>query len=339
MKIKKEIQESVIYDYTKTNIKVKDIAEKHKLCRHSIRNIIVENNLKLREGETNIEIVNQIIYDYKNNITNKEISKKYNLNRGVVQSILKRNNIKLKTLSESSRKHNLLDENYFNNIDTNEKAYILGLLYSDGYINKNGFGISLHEKDKEILEKISNIIYGKVVLGYRKERETTYSNKKNYISNPQYRLEVASNTMKNDLISHGCVKNKTFKIRLPKLNNINLYRAFIRGYFDGDGSLCIPKNRKQNITFTITSNVDFCEDIKNYVNENFNVHMKSIVRYENVGLNRLTGAKQVIRFMNWLYEDADIFLKRKFDIFNHYLPVEEQRRKKLLKINKLSLNI
>ena len=332
MKIKKEIQESVIYDYTKTNIKVKDIAEKHKLCRHSIRNIIVENNLELREGETNIDIVNQILDDYKNDITNKEISKKYNLNRVTIQKILKRNNIKLKTLSESSRRHNLLNENYFKIIDTNEKAYILGLLYSDGYVNKNGFGISLHEKDKEILEKISNIIYGKIVLGYRKEKQITYLNK-TYNSNPQYRLEVTSNIMKNDLINHGCIKNKTFKIRLPKLSSVDLYKAFIRGYFDGDGSLCIPKNRKRNIAFTITSNVDFCKDIKNYVNENFNVNMISGVRYGKVGFNRLTGAKQVVRFMTWLYEDADIFLKRKFDIFNNYLPIKEQRKMKLLKIN------
>ena len=331
MKIKKEIQESVIYDYTSSDLKVKDIAKKHNLCRHSIRNIIVENKLKLREKETNIDIVNQIINDYKNNLTNKQISEKYNINRGVIQKILKRNNITLKTLTETSRKHKLLNENYFKNIDTNEKAYILGLLYSDGYINKNGFGISLHEKDKEILEKISNIIYGKIVLGYRKERETTYKNGKKYISNPQYRLEIVSNIMKNDLIAHGCIKNKTFEIKLPKLDNINLYKSFIRGYFDGDGCLCIPKN-KNNITFTITSNIYFCEDLKNYINVNFNVNMKSIIRYENIGLIRLTGTKQVVRFMNWLYEDADIFLKRKFDIFNNYLPIKEQRRKKLNKI-------
>ena len=319
MKIKKEIQDSVIFDYISTNIKVKDIAEKHRLCRHSIRNIIVENNLKIRDRKINIDIVNNIIYDYKNNLTNKEISEKYNLNRGVVQDILKRNNVKLKTLSESSRKHNFLDENYFKNIDTKEKSYILGLLYSDGYINKNGFGISLQEKDKEILEKISNIIYGEIVLGYRKEKIITHSKDKIYTSKPQYRLEIVSNIMKNDLISHGCLKNKTFKIRLPKLNSINLYTAFIRGYFDGDGCLSIPKNKKRNIAFTLTSNINFCEDIKNFINENFDVHMKSGIRYGEVGFNRLTGSKQVTRFMNWLYEDADIFLKRKFVIFDTYL--------------------
>jgi len=317
MKIKNEIQENVIFDYLNTNLKVKDISEKYKLCRQSIRNIIIENDVKLKERKTNIDIVNNIIFDYENNSTNKNISKKYNLNRGTIQQILKRNNIKLKEIGETSRKHNLLNENYFKIIDTNEKAYILGLLYSDGYINKNGFGITLHEKDKEILEKISYIIYGKIVLGYRNGKEIIHFNKKKYFSKPQYRLEIVSNIMKEDLIKNGCVKNKTFKIRLPKLINIDLYKSFIRGYFDGDGCLCVPKKRC-NITFTITSNINFCNDIKNYIIENVNVNMKSGIRYKEVGYNRLTGSRQVVKLMNWLYEDADIYLKRKFDIFNNY---------------------
>ena len=330
MKIEKSIQEDVINAYYNTDLKVKEVAKKYNLCRQSIRHIILENNLKLKERYTDKKIIDNIIIDYKNNLTNKEISQKYNLHRSVVQEILKRNNIKLKTRSETSRKHKLLDENYFKNIDTIEKAYILGLLFADGYIDKNGFGITLCYKDKDILDKISNIIYGKIILGYRKERKNS---KKAYISNPQYRLQIISNVMKNDLISHGCVENKTFKIRLPELKNINLYKSFIRGYFDGDGCLCIPKN-KCNITFSLTSNVNFCDDIKNYVNENLDVHMKSGIRYNNIGYNRLTGSKQVIKFMNWLYEDADIFLKRKFDIFNNYLSIKEQRKRKLLKIKR-----
>lgn len=318
MKVKKEIEEDIISDYFKTELKVKDIAEKYNLCRHSIRNIILRNNLVLREKVTT-EITNNIILDYKNGITNKKISQKYNLNRGTIQQTLKRNNVKLKNQNETSRKHKLLNENYFSNIDSKEKAYVLGLLFADGYINKNGFGIALKEEDKEILEKISYIIYGKVVLGYRKEKAIKYLNNRIYNSKPQYRLEIVSNIMKDDLIKNGCVGNKTYKIRLPELENKDLYKSFIRGYFDGDGCLCVPKSNKGNITFSLTSNVNFCNDIKDYVNENLNVNMKSGIRYDNIGYNRLTGALQVIRFMNWLYDDSEIFLKRKFEIFNNYL--------------------
>jgi len=183
-------------------------------------------------------------------------------------------------------------------------------LFADGYINKNGFGITLMEDDKELLEKISKIIYGKIVLNFRKGRIDSRNIK--YKSKPQYRFEVTSLKMKNDLIKHGCVKAKTFKIRLPQLDK-KLYSHFIRGYFDGDGSICIPTKKTNNVIFTITSNIKFCDDIAKYVNNNnnLNVNMKSIIRYGDIGMNRLTGRKQIIRFLNWLYDNATIFMNRK----------------------------
>lgn len=316
MKIEKTIQNKVIFDYLNTNLKVIEIAQKYKLCRQSIRHIILENNLELKEYSTSPEIIVGIIEDYKNNLTNKEISQKYSLNRSVVQNILKRNCIILKPIKETSRKHQLVNENYFNSIDNEEKGYVLGLLYSDGYINHNGFGISLVETDKEILEKLSEIIYGKIVLHLKKSRPDSRNNK--YMSKPQYRLEVVSNVMKNDLIKHGCVLAKTFKIRFPKLINIDVYRGFIRGYFDGDGCICVPTKRPQNVTITITSNTKFCDGLAEYVRNAVGVNMKSCIRYNDVGITRLTGKKQVEIFMNWLYKDSNIQMKRKFEKYKKY---------------------
>ena len=316
MKIKKEIQLAVINDYLNTNLKVYEIANKYDLSRQSIRHIILENNLKLKDRKISLTTINGIISDYLNNLTNKEISKKYNLNRCVVQQILKKNNIKLKPSSETSRKHKLINEKYFDVIDTEEKAYVLGLLYADGYINKNGFEISLVEIDKEILEKLSTIFYDKIILGYRKEKK--YISGSKYLSKPQYRLTITSTKMKNDLIKHGCVQAKTFKIRLPKLED-NLYKHFIRGYFDGDGCVCIPKKRPQNITVTITSNTKFCDEIAEYITNIVKINMKSCIRYNDVGVVRLTGRKQVVKFMNWLYDVSNIHLKRKYEKYQNFL--------------------
>lgn len=257
--------------------------------------------------ETENEIQKNIILDYLNGNTNKVITNKYGLHRTTVQRILLRNNIKLKKQQETARKHQIINENYFNDINTEEKAYILGLLYADGYINTNGFGITLMEIDKELLEKISTIIYGKIVLGYRKTRNN---------AKPQYRFEVVSEIMKNDLIKHGCVKAKTFKIRLPQLNNDVIYQHFIRGYFDGDGCLCIPTNKPSNITFTITSNINFCNELADYIRNIVDVNMKSCVRYKDVGIIRLSGSKQVKKFMDWLYANSTIHMKRKFKKYN-----------------------
>ena len=252
-------------------------------------------------------IQKNIVLDYLNGNTNKIISNKYDLHRTTIQRILLRNNIALKKQKETARKHQIINENFFENINTEEKAYILGLLYADGYINNNGFGITLMETDKELLEKISNIIYGKIVLGYRKIKNN---------AKPQYRFEVVSQKMKNNLIEHGCVKAKTFKIRFPYLKNNMIYQHFIRGYFDGDGCLCVPTNKPKNITFTITSNIIFCDGLAEYVKNVVGVNMKSCVRYKDVGITRLTGGQQVRKFMNWLYADATIYMNRKFEKYN-----------------------
>lgn len=319
MKIDKKIQELVIFDYLNTNLKTFEIANKYSLCRQSIRHIILENNLKLRDNKTNIKIINEIISDYSNGITNKIIANKFNLNRCVVQNILLKNNVKLRLSNETSRKHKLINENYFNIIDTEEKAYILGLLYADGNINNNGFEIALMEDDTEILEKISMVFYNKIILGHRDGKK--YSENSNYFSKPQSRLMVASHIIKNDLIKHGCMERKTFKIRFPELINENVYCGFIRGYFDGDGCICIPTKHPQNVVVTITSNTSFCDGLAEYVRNTVGVNMKSCLRYKDVSMTRLTGSNQVIKFMNWLYTDSTIHLARKYNKYQNFLTI------------------
>ena len=52
------------------------------------------------------------------------------------------------------------DEDYFENINTPDKAYYLGLMMSDGYIQSNIYnkevGIALKTEDKYILDKLNN---------------------------------------------------------------------------------------------------------------------------------------------------------------------------------------
>lgn len=51
-----------------------------------------------------------------------------------------------------------INESYFEKVDSEDTAYFLGLMYSDGYIVNNYFGISLLKKDKEILENQCNVL-------------------------------------------------------------------------------------------------------------------------------------------------------------------------------------
>jgi intein/homing endonuclease len=57
----------------------------------------------------------------------------------------------------------------------------------------------------------------------------------------------------------GMVPNKSLVLKFPDIPK-EMYRHFIRGYFDGDGSLCLHINKRGKFQplLSITSTDDFC---------------------------------------------------------------------------------
>ena len=90
----------------------------------------------------NLSLEKTIVDEYENDANNKELCQKYNKSRSYVQKVLIRHSIKLRNGSDVTKKYNV-NENYFNNIDNDDKAYILGLLYSDGNVSGNVVKINL----------------------------------------------------------------------------------------------------------------------------------------------------------------------------------------------------
>jgi len=147
-----------------------------------------------------------------------------------VKNILKRNKIDAVSLVPSYTKN----YNFFNKIDTEEKAYFLGLMFADGnnYINKDGdyqISIVLQEQDKSILEKFRNLIIPTKQLYFINRKNKNWSN--------CYRLKFDDKIISNQLNNLGCVSNKSLVLQFPALSNLDLQRHFIRGYYDGDGSI------------------------------------------------------------------------------------------------------
>jgi dUTP pyrophosphatase len=126
----------------------------------------------------------------------------------------------------SNTKYNF-DRDFFKEIDSEEKAYIAGWIGSDGTICKDSWKIiiSIHKRDRECLENIKNIICEELPI-------TEY--KKDMVS-----LDINSKNMCQDLCKLFNIERgkKSDLINFPELNNDDLTWAFIRGYFDGDGSI------------------------------------------------------------------------------------------------------
>lgn len=203
-----------------------------------------------------------------------------------------------------------INKNLMDVIDTGEKAYWLGFFYADAYNNEKlgRIVIELQEKDKNHLYKCANF------FGNPRQPFIQYKNKGKYIA---YRLEINSKHLSKSLKEKGCHNFKSFNIKFPNFIKKNQIHHFIRGYFDGDGSIYIHQNQ---LNVCIVSTKEFNISIQKILkDQGVNSHIRFPKRYKNnTSVLEFGGSRQVKKFCDWIYEDANIFLYRKNILFNKY---------------------
>ena len=186
------------------------------------------------------EVIDKIIYDYT---INKYGLIKTGKNNGVGERIVRRvlleNKIHIRSRSEAAIVSNIqrrqfnVDDNYFSTENSN-MAYLLGFLASDGTVDKknNRIKIGLSSIDKEFLVKIKEELkYEGDILNYITSNGFSVSE-----------LTFTSQQIKKDLARYNIVPNKTFTFKFPKNLSKKYWIDFIRGYFDGDGSVSTAGN-------------------------------------------------------------------------------------------------
>lgn len=256
-----------------------------------------------------------VVQLYKELGSSVDVGKKFNVGHKVITKILEEKGIQRTAAKKRQYK---INENYFDVIDTPNKAYILGFLYADGYNNKSKgtISMSLEVRDKHILEEIRNEIGSERPLEF-----IDYSNKHDfgYTYKNQYRLLLFSMHMCKMLESYGVVPNKSLVLDFPNLRD-DLLHHFIRGYFDGDG--CIAQGKKYtNFILTITSTNSFCEKLKEIVEKEVGINCHIYDASNHNGITKVfttSGRLQTKALLDWLYQDADLFLKRKYDRYIQY---------------------
>lgn len=215
-----------------------------------------------------------------------------------------------------------IDENYFDVIDTPNKAYILGFLYSDGSnnLNKRTISLSLQEEDKSILERIRNEIHSEKPLDY-----LDYTNKHDfgYTYKNQYRLNIFNAHMCEELNKKGVVPNKSLVITFPTWIDNCLIHHFIRGIYDGDGSIHQSFHNDSNkpIIVTITATDSFCKELQNICKDKLNINAGIYDASCHNGITKvftISGRNVAKKFLDWIYQDADLYLERKYNRYCEY---------------------
>lgn len=198
-------------------------------------------------------------------------------------------------------------------IDSEIKAYILGLWLSDGWVTDDEICIKIHKDDIQLVEKIRDFFCPEIPI---KEIKNTIS------------FRLSSKELVSQFNSYGCVKNKTYSdMHIPNIPK-NLIRHFIRGYFDGDGTIFMDrKYYKSNICSICKNFLKELQDIltENNIESRINVEKRSnkimkIPQGKSTNckdMYRLYVSKQteIIKFKDFMYRNSTIYLQRKYNKF------------------------
>ena len=222
-----------------------------------------------------------------------------------------------------------INETYFEKIDTEDKSYFLGLIFADGYLNEKRkyVSISLQDIDVDILQKLKLSIETNKPLQYIKRKEENTRN--------QYRLEITRKKITEDLLKLGVSQKKSLTASPSKLHNLpeNIKKSFLRGYFDGDGSLTFYKVKNTlNSTVNICCTKEFYTYFSEFIQKIIKVNCTLSKRFKddtNIYDLRICGNRNVKKFLEFLYENSTIFLDRKWLKYKEFINEYENLNHKL----------
>lgn len=301
----KEQLEAIQKDYVQ-GMPLAEVCSKNGITKNQFTGI--QRALKLTRPTVTHPFVKQAVQEYINGTLMKDVCKKYNISNATIYRYMKQHNIEYK--NGHGRKYHC-DESFFHTIDTEAKAYWLGFIYGDGCVaysdksctSPNRLSINLSSKDRCQLEDFNHDISSNFPI-------TNYIPKGSYAENPMSKLYINSIEMCRDLISHGCIPNKTRQLSFP-YNSIpeQLYHHFIRGLFDADGYIGVGP------VFCITKYIPFLRQIQRILIDTLNLSETKVSIYKDradqVGDLSWGGRNQVFKIALYLYQDATVFLERK----------------------------
>lgn len=267
-------------------------------------------DLRLRLSK---EILHKLYVEDKKSL--EDIARMYGVSRVAVHKYCKAEGVSRRTKSEArleAQKKGKVPQQYFE-INKHffgswspEMAYVLGLLATDGCVSKTGM-VLLRINDEDLLKKVA-----KVMNSGHPITKSTYQE-------GLFILMFGREELTRDLRSLGIKSRKSLDVDFPSVPGKYL-RDFIRGVFDGDGSVFYPKQSKNTLI-----NTKFCSG-----SESFIVGLKQSLELLGMPIKRLYCEERKnpfyyirychadsLRLFKILYEDIanDLYLKRKYDKF------------------------
>lgn len=294
-----DIQSKILHEYINTGDSLNKIATRYNVDFKTAKRLLLKNDIEFTPRRNITKLNENLIL--KLYLTEKlgvvDISKRLKTSHKKVSDVLKKHNI-----SPKNRCLYEINEDFFKMIDNQYKAYLLGFITADGYVTKSDnnyrMGITINKKDIEILEYFKE---------FTQSNSPIVSLDRNLI-----RISIHNQNFIKHLLTKGVVPNKTFNT-LPILMNIpNKFKNhFIRGYFDGDGTVFRSSRNTKLVRCGFIGNIEFISELQKILKMG-RINKRSYTTV--VDLNIKTQSDIQI-FFNYLYSNSNIHLKRKYNKF------------------------
>lgn len=242
------------------------------------------------------DIQEQIVRVYLLGNSVDAVSAQTGVPRGTVYNCLRLRGI-IRSNKINSRKY-AVNHNFFESIDSEQQAYWLGFIQTDGYITSTGnkIGIALASRDSDHLEK------------FKRDVEATYPIKEymasGYSNGVYSRILMTSEKMWQDLVNLGIYPNKTKNTR-PIPVDKKLEGHYVRGLMDGDGSIKKSKVARSGYRGDFVS-AQKC--MAQYIADTLG---KGVVRLDQTKMVWYSEFTLTEKNLEYLYEEATVYLSRK----------------------------
>lgn len=296
----------VIKLYVEEKLSTRAVAERLGISRNKVMSILKESGLTRSKSEANTKEVpvtkNQLVELYVNQgLSTREVAVKINRSQSYVRVMLDRYSIPTREsgIAQALKRGVQFNEKFFDEW-SEEMAYVLGFIYADGSITDNRLTVVLQRRDRPHLELIADL------LDFPKDRVMNTMSSNGYEC---VRLAFSRKYTAGRLKELGVVPNKTATLAMPNIPK-EYVRHFIRGYFDGDGTVSKSGNRIY-VGFTCGSKefADTLVDILSPFNPSLVLDKRGKGNYY-VNIHSKQGIKG---FYDYLYKDSSPCMLRKKD--------------------------
>lgn len=259
---------------------------------------------------------NDILEFYNKNKSIIKTAQKFNMSYEKTRIYLRK--LGVKSTKRKPVKVTGLKLDYFKNIDDSVKAYFLGFIKADGYVDekRNRLAIRIQERDVVILKRFCDAvgITQKKISYINKRKKTSV----HYSENRSQMVEV--NITNKEFVSYLLdVKKESIIKKIPE----KFAYDFIRGYFDGDGSINYHDIKKLKFSCNIMGSPDD-DSVLQYILKYITGFKLYTDKRSSLPFLQTASKQTIIDFANKCFTNCYIYLprkKQKFDFIKFILKV------------------